>query len=793
MSNMPLPPKVDYNKLDPSPKDDLDKAKKKDGNDKKGKDKDVFEEMQDVQIQVKNKEDKEERSERLRKAKARKDGKSKDYFSDSKNEDAKDWQDEVLGYNKRQKKQRAEAERQGEAMEHFVSDQNEENNETEKKSGTEEKDVSGTKKEGETETEGKKEEEQQKKESKGDAHNRSGAEDVTEAEWNERKNEKRENQEKMKLKEDMKRSYEELLEKQKESLQTKNKFNFFKGIMTKVGLSDDESEIRNEYFKKNKLFEEAKKEWQEKSEKYYQFLAKDFKEKLIADGKTEEAISETMESYVLSVNSVVSETENENGEKIKVEKSIFNDFNDNLLEIEKKRAEILGGKDGKMKKILSKTIGNMNKVPRKYRIAIGVIVAGSIAGATGGVVAALSVGAYKLAKVGGVMALSAGARKALENAMSRESSKDFEKTKEGMVKGFSEEREGMLGLLDDFYKKEKARNRRKNVATAGAIVAFSGGIMALNFDDITNMLSGEKPGTTPIPISEMDPNVTKDFEVPRDSEMDSYAMEDFEKISVGKLNEGGTVWGTLVESDQFNGNEKEVAKTLAEFKANVGNDLVENQKMTADQANKYIEWKFRHMQPGDEIFIDKDGNLKIEGFDDEKIVDRFKASELKEDAGNAGETEEVVSQAEAEKEFDPLLGDEAAEVAKEGPIETKGPDLHSSNEDVLESTRNNLNENLEELDIPEDSNAWKFAENMKIKDLLDTLTPNDEPEFSRQEAWRMWRDDEIPVNTMHKLGGFLEANSNYGRLIDIAEFISEHKPNSTELKMSVEDFLNSKK
>lgn len=140
-----------------------------------------------------------------------------------------------------------------------------------------------------------------------------------------------------------------------------------------------------------------------------------------------------------------------------------------------------------------------------------------------------------------------------------------------------------------------------------------------------------------------------------DPELEGFKM-------VEKLGRGDTVWGKLAESGQFEG-DKQIAGTLNKFRVGIKEDLMANQGLTSNQANEYIEWKFRHMKPGEELLIDKEGNFTIAGFDDEKNINRFK-KELGVEPG--------------EEESGPKIA-EREEIITEDPLNEKAAESYSKN------------------------------------------------------------------------------------------------------------------
>ena len=72
-----------------------------------------------------------------------------------------------------------------------------------------------------------------------------------------------------------------------------------------------------------------------------------------------------------------------------------------------------------------------------------------------------------------------------------------------------------------------------------------------------------------------------------------------------------------------------IANELVNFKKGMVENLIEEHGTDESSADKFIEWRFRHMQPGEEIHIGStaigEDNLSIKGFDDDKMIERFRA------------------------------------------------------------------------------------------------------------------------------------------------------------------------
>lgn len=93
---------------------------------------------------------------------------------------------------------------------------------------------------------------------------------------------------------------------------------------------------------------------------------------------------------------------------------------------------------------------------------------------------------------------------------------------------------------------------------------------------------------------------------------------------VEPLGEKGTVWGASSRLDYFEGNQTKVANAILKFKKEVMKNLMGEQGMSQAEADDFVEWRFKHMQPSDEVAIDKNGSISIKGFDSKKILRFFK-------------------------------------------------------------------------------------------------------------------------------------------------------------------------
>ncbi len=260
--------------------------------------------------------------------------------------------------------------------------------------------------------------------------------------------------------------------------------------------------------------------------------------------------------------------------------------------------------------------------------------------------------------------------------------------------------------------------------------------------------------------------------------------------------DGDTVWGKIKEN--LGTDEKETAKIYSQFKQDMTESLAKEHGMSAEQANKYIEWRMRHLNSfrGIKDTFDFDPDAKeftVGGFVDDKSIEFFnKLEEVK----GGGAAEEVASKAKElgaedvlkEEGFkeDVLNEKTAEEYAKESVESGEG----ASQEEIAEMSEDaavseNLETNLKRLEISEDSNAWKVASGMKLKDLMENV-PNDQ-----EQAWAMWRNNEVPLDMQKKLG-MINGFYNYGRLIRLSQFIAENNPSTSDLEMIVEEYLKNK-
>lgn len=95
----------------------------------------------------------------------------------------------------------------------------------------------------------------------------------------------------------------------------------------------------------------------------------------------------------------------------------------------------------------------------------------------------------------------------------------------------------------------------------------------------------------------------------------------------GKLAKGDTVWDKL--ENHYNGNQRDVANKLVEFKKATAYDLTHNHGMNPVQAKKYIEWKFTHMDVGDTVQIDANGRLNISRFTHPDEIEQYRTGRVK--------------------------------------------------------------------------------------------------------------------------------------------------------------------
>ncbi len=260
--------------------------------------------------------------------------------------------------------------------------------------------------------------------------------------------------------------------------------------------------------------------------------------------------------------------------------------------------------------------------------------------------------------------------------------------------------------------------------------------------------------------------------------------------------DGDTVWGKIKEN--LGTDEKETAKIYSQFKQDMTENLAKEHGMSAEQANKYIEWRMRHLNSfrGIKDTFDFNPDAKeftVGGFADDKSIEFFNKLE---EAKGGGAAEEVASKAKElgaeeileEEEFkEDILNEKTAGEYAEKSVET---DEGASQEETVEISESvgaseNLEANLKRLEISEDSNAWKVASEMKLKDLMENV-PNDQ-----EQAWAMWRNNEVPLDMQKKLG-MINGFYNYGRLIRLSQFITENNPSASDLEMTVEEYLKNK-
>jgi hypothetical protein len=108
-----------------------------------------------------------------------------------------------------------------------------------------------------------------------------------------------------------------------------------------------------------------------------------------------------------------------------------------------------------------------------------------------------------------------------------------------------------------------------------------------------------------------------------------------------ELAKGGNVWNSL--SEHFDQDRPRVGRVLNQFKIDMLEDLTENHGMTHEQAEQFIEWRYRNMNAGMDFEL-KNGKLEIPEFDSEQKIVQFGKTEfnnpdsMNDNMENAGES-----------------------------------------------------------------------------------------------------------------------------------------------------------
>jgi len=87
-----------------------------------------------------------------------------------------------------------------------------------------------------------------------------------------------------------------------------------------------------------------------------------------------------------------------------------------------------------------------------------------------------------------------------------------------------------------------------------------------------------------------------------------------------QLAKGDSVWSKLEK--QFGGNEQRVAETINQFRKETAKGLIEKYGYAPKDAQNYIHWRFRNLQPGDTIALEN-GKLEVSNFVDKGNTDYF--------------------------------------------------------------------------------------------------------------------------------------------------------------------------
>jgi len=480
------------------------------------------------------------------------------------------------------------------------------------------------------------------------------------------------------LKEESDELFQRVLEAKGNLQKNQNK----RGVITKLsGIFGMERTkdfaANNELRDTQKAFEKAQADYRAKYNEFSRQIREDKKNSL---GLGQKESSDELINFMMTEAFIKRPGKNEANEDIVENITIFEDMRRNEKELLVKRTEILSDKKkGNLKTLLDK----YNNLPKKGKMALGVGLSmgiGTIAMATGGATISAAVG-YGIWKGGKtllrklVMGAALGATvKTTDNVLSshykKENEKDKEKAIEKMASDFEKKDNDIFEALSVYNKKEKSRETRKRVFVGGAVLALFGTALGAEA-----LLAGELPGGSidhkdiipPKPGANMDNllatkenidgqdaleemkgatvgdvdghatmadkiNKDKHFSEKVDTRIADKIDEDkrFES-KYGMLNKdfelrkGGNVWSSL--SDHFEGNKREVGNVLLGFKSDVAKDLITEHGMSPAQADKFIEWRYGHMNAGTDFNL-QDGKLDIPGFADDKMIDRFQADNL---------------------------------------------------------------------------------------------------------------------------------------------------------------------
>jgi hypothetical protein len=539
--------------------------------------------------------------------------------------------------------------------------------------------------------------------------------------------EKKENKEKTdidQLQAETEEALNKLLEVEEEFQKTKNKRGIFKKAQAFFGVGENkEGHVNREFIDQKKKIKKLKEEYKTKYNNFAKQLVENKKQELKNEGNSQETIKDLIGSWILSGEAVSVKEKKEDGAEEEKKISLFEHINENEKKILEKRKEASSEKE---KGSIRKSLDWYNNLSKTKKLIYGVGISSGIGMATvlGGGAAigtVLGYGAWRGGKTlvrRVIVGASAGAAiKGVNSFLSDKEGKknlaDLEKTKDNFVGEFENENQELFKILEKYNKTQNRRKITRRVIVGGTTIGLLGttlGLEALASGDISvdhpqdidfekvpisdntsseNLSEGnigsrkffhkdhvdgqdaleEMKGTTKDHIDGQDAPDSKvdNSRIANKVNEDKYFKSVFEAEKLNhsfELAKGGNVWNSL--SEHFDQDRPRVGRVLNQFKIDMLEDLTENHGMTHEQAEQFIEWRYRNMNAGMDFEL-KNGKLEIPEFDSEQKIVQFGKTEFN-NPDSMNDTMENAGESRAERLNEMADKNKTVEVSE--PVET---------------------------------------------------------------------------------------------------------------------------
>jgi uncharacterized protein YukE len=598
------------------------------------------------------------------------------------------------------------------------------------------------------------------------------------------------------------------------------------------GMKDGKKgQARREYEIAKDQFEADRTRFRNAYDKYAATVVKENKEEInkmpLAQGGLEFAKAVAVFLVSGKVVEITKKEIDESGNKkeLKEKVSLIEDYNNRLRNLNEARME---NADGKTKKALKATWNFYKKIPRWQKIALGAVLSGGLAMTTGGALAGLTYGGYRALKGAGSASLTSGLGLLFTKNLDKFKLKEKNKLKDKITEKYEKGVQDIFVEIDEYNKKLKNKQRNDALKIMGAALAAGSASNVFN-DEILEILTNSFPAnhifeiTDKVNDSGINEEYLKDSDynsresvTPIAGELKAESSPQQTEALVGKtiteketaqevvietetggkvfqLGKGGTVWDALERSDYFEGNQTKIANALVVFKNEAREKLMEEYGMETEQANRFIEWRFRHMRPADTVLVSKDGQVEIAGFDDSKVVSRYNSLSRNVESLD---TEKVISSEVISKNNDSFVFDN--EQDRESSFQALPSELTENStgetdigmaEDVLSSKEGVVKANLKAIGMKIDSPEWQTVRNIKVKDFITTVSP--------KESWFSGNIEEMVEKLKkfsgadYKLGGFMSNMSfqEFNKLKQLSALLEKNALSPADKNLSVGEFL----